>query len=227
MPRLDSAAASPATTVTQPTSFWRKAPRATPTSTRLSSWMAYPTQWYARKASLHTRGTHVEYLGISGVVPSCIITHRANRNAVASESPRSHRCKRCDAAVASLLDLRRHRSSTCAYTEGWRVDLASHTSVLKRYFCRFSPRVKFTCMCTAFYCPARPLQVQELWIYGLYDPETSNGSPAVSGLGSTGISVVNSQVRAERPRSQLGPYPGIPWAISSRRCPGVSLLLKA
>ncbi|CAN0074142.1 unnamed protein product [Ectocarpus fasciculatus] len=35
--------------------------------------------------------------------------------------------------------------------------------------------------------------LQEVWIIGLYDPETSNGSPAVSGLGSTCLSVVNSQ----------------------------------
>ncbi|CAM9195943.1 unnamed protein product, partial [Hapterophycus canaliculatus] len=35
--------------------------------------------------------------------------------------------------------------------------------------------------------------VEDLWISGLYDPETSNDRPAVSGLGSTCISVVNSQ----------------------------------
>ena len=37
-------------------------------------------------------------------------------------------------------------------------------------------------------------QIDDLWIRGHYDPETSNDSPAVSGLGSTGLSVVGSQV---------------------------------
>ncbi|CAM9933566.1 unnamed protein product [Pylaiella littoralis] len=34
--------------------------------------------------------------------------------------------------------------------------------------------------------------VEDLWIRGLYDPESSNGSPAVSGLGSSCVSVVGS-----------------------------------
>ncbi|CAM9126140.1 unnamed protein product [Scytosiphon promiscuus] len=35
--------------------------------------------------------------------------------------------------------------------------------------------------------------IDDLWVSGLYDPETSNDSPAVPGLGSICISVVNSQ----------------------------------
>ncbi|CAM9648998.1 unnamed protein product [Ascophyllum nodosum] len=36
-------------------------------------------------------------------------------------------------------------------------------------------------------------KVEDLWIRGLYDPETSNSSPAVDGLGSTCISITGSQ----------------------------------
>ncbi|CAM9225071.1 unnamed protein product [Ectocarpus fasciculatus] len=35
--------------------------------------------------------------------------------------------------------------------------------------------------------------MEDVWIRGVYDPETSNDSPAVPGLGSTCLSVVNSQ----------------------------------
>eukprot|EP00903_Cladosiphon_okamuranus_P018634 g17151.t1 len=35
-------------------------------------------------------------------------------------------------------------------------------------------------------------KTQNIWVRGLYDPETSNDSPAVSGLGSTCVSVVGS-----------------------------------
>ena len=45
------------------------------------------------------------------------------------------------------------------------------------------------CLC------GRPLhQIDDLWIRGHYDPETSNDSPAVPGLGSTALSIVGSQV---------------------------------
>ncbi|CAM9345645.1 unnamed protein product [Scytosiphon promiscuus] len=35
-------------------------------------------------------------------------------------------------------------------------------------------------------------RIDDLWIRGLYDPDTSNDIPAVSGLGSTGLSIVGS-----------------------------------
>lgn len=35
--------------------------------------------------------------------------------------------------------------------------------------------------------------IEDLFIRGLYDPDTSNANPAVTGLGSTGISISNSQ----------------------------------
>ncbi|CAM9647481.1 unnamed protein product [Ectocarpus fasciculatus] len=36
-------------------------------------------------------------------------------------------------------------------------------------------------------------RIEDLWIHGLYEPETSNDSPAVPGLGSTCVSIVDSQ----------------------------------
>ncbi|CAM9649069.1 unnamed protein product [Ascophyllum nodosum] len=36
-------------------------------------------------------------------------------------------------------------------------------------------------------------KIEDLWIRGLYDPETSNSSPAVDGLGSTCVSITGSQ----------------------------------
>ncbi|CAM9622988.1 unnamed protein product [Ectocarpus sp. 6 AP-2014] len=36
-------------------------------------------------------------------------------------------------------------------------------------------------------------RIGDLWIHGLYDPDTSNDIPAVPGLGSTGVSIVDSQ----------------------------------
>lgn len=41
----------------------------------------------------------------------------------------------------------------------------------------------------------RTFQIEDLSIHGLYDPDTSNDSPAVPGLGSTCVSIVDSQVR--------------------------------
>lgn len=38
------------------------------------------------------------------------------------------------------------------------------------------------------------LQIKEVFVSGLYDPDTSNAGPAVSGLGSSGNSVIGSTV---------------------------------
>lgn len=41
----------------------------------------------------------------------------------------------------------------------------------------------------------RNAQIEDVWIRGLYDPDTSNDSPAVTGLGSVGLLIADSQVR--------------------------------
>lgn len=73
----------------------------------------------------------------------------------------------------------------------------------ERCFVLVSHCLNSTRMRTCCHHPACPWQLEDLWILGLYDPETSNNSPAVSGLGSTGISVVNSHVRVDVPRSWI------------------------
>lgn len=40
------------------------------------------------------------------------------------------------------------------------------------------------------------LEVDEISITGLYDPDSNSTTPAVAGLGSTAISITNSQVSA-------------------------------
>lgn len=39
-------------------------------------------------------------------------------------------------------------------------------------------------------------EVDEIWITGLYDPNSNGTTPAVAGLGSTAISITSSQVSA-------------------------------
>lgn len=51
-----------------------------------------------------------------------------------------------------------------------------------------------------YYCSClHASQTQNIWVRGLYDPETSSDIPAVTGLGSVGVSVVGSKVsRADK-----------------------------
>lgn len=42
------------------------------------------------------------------------------------------------------------------------------------------------------------VQTDQIWIRGHYDPDTSNDEPAVSGLGSSCLSVVGSTVSKRR-----------------------------
>ena len=49
----------------------------------------------------------------------------------------------------------------------------------------------------------RTPQVESVWIQGLFDPDTDQATPPVSGLGTTGVLVANAQARSARIAAEI------------------------
>lgn len=44
--------------------------------------------------------------------------------------------------------------------------------------------------------PIAPVQIDDIWIFGHYDPDTDNSISAVPGLGSVCLEITDSEVQA-------------------------------